>query len=212
MPFKTDNAEAASVNTTKSRVTYNIKDSAGKKYTVYMIPTSEIKAKGSFNFKYYWASVWAGVNEGDTIYHGNYKFYLRKSGSNNVVYTGIQLKDYTYNASRKMIYSIPTKYKGQPDLFIVAETESSNFESGSIHYVYNGKLQKAKSAFEYTLRPQNIGKNSFRITTYNNTNVKWYTSDYKLYPSSEKLSKTKTLIKSYNDMGKFINSWRKDWK
>lgn len=159
-----------------------------------MIPTSEKKAKGSFDSTYDWASVWAGVDEGDTIYHGNYKLYLKKSGSKSITYTGIILKDYTYNASRKMIYSIPSKHKGQPDLFIVAETESSNFEYAIIHFVYNGKLKKAKRGFEYSLRPQNIGKNSFRTPGYNNADGKWLSfvdrqaiCEDKVYYSSSKL-------------------------
>ncbi|MFJ8257267.1 hypothetical protein ACIQ4Z_08235 [Peribacillus asahii] len=212
IPISIDSVDAASVNTKKSRVTYTLKDSAGKKYTVYVIPTSEKKAKASYDSNDGWSSVWAGANPGDTLYKGNYKLYLKKSGSKSVVYTGIQLKDYTYNASRKMIYSIPSKYKGQPDLLIVAETESSNYEYGMIHYVYKGKLKIAKSGFDYTLRPQNIGKNSFRITGYNNANGKWYTRDYKLNLSSGQLTETQLLVKRYNDMNKFIKSWRKDWK
>ncbi|USK71167.1 hypothetical protein [Peribacillus asahii] len=212
IPVSLDSADAASVNTQKSRVTYTLKDSAGKKYTVYVIPTSEKKAKASYDSNDGWSSVWAGASSGDTLYKGNYKLYLKKSGAKSVSYTGLQLKDYTYNASQKMIYSIPARYKGQQDLMVVAETESSNFESGDLYYVYKGKLKKAKSEFFYTLRPQNIGKNSFRTTGYNNANGKWYTRDYKLNLSSGKLTETQLLVKRYNDMDKFVKSWRKDWK
>jgi len=202
---------AATVNIKKSRVSYTLKDSNGVKYSIYMIPTSEQKAKGSFNDKYGWDSVWAGVSEGDTLYHGNYKLYMSKLGSKSVIYTGIQINDYTYNESRKMIYSLPSKYKGQPDLFIIAETESSNFESGSIYYALNGKLKKAKDSFGYTLRPQNIGKNLFRTAGYNNADGKWYIGDYKFNVATGQLSETQMLSKRVN-LDSFVKSWRKDWR
>ncbi|KYC88614.1 hypothetical protein B4102_4003 [Heyndrickxia sporothermodurans] len=210
--FFLQETQASTVNTKKSRVTYTLKDNKGKKCIVYVIPTSEKKARGSNNAKYGWNTLWAGVNEGDLIYHGNYKLYIKKSGKKNVSYTGFKLKNYTYNATRKMMYSIPSKQKGQPDLFIISGTESSNFEYCEIYYIQNGKLKKAKDAFEYTLRPHNIGKNKYQVPAYNNANGKWYISDFKLALSSGKLEETQVLIKIYKNMDKFIKGWRKDWK
>ncbi|RFU61288.1 hypothetical protein [Peribacillus glennii] len=203
-------AQGAAVNTSKSRVTYTLDDSSGVRYAIYFIPTNEKKSIGSCNSKYSWSSCWAGVNQGDTIYHGDYKIYQRKAGSKTVKYTGYQKKDFTYNATRKMVYSVPSKYKGQPDLFITAETMSSNFEDGRIYYMFKGKLKKA-DLFAYTYRPQNVGKHSFRTAGYNNGDGKWYIRDYKLSVINGKLRETKLFVKRY-DMDKFRKSWRKDWK
>jgi len=212
IPVSIDSADAASINTKKSRVTYTLKDSSGKKYTVYVIPTSEKKAKASYDSNDGWSSVWAGASSGDTLYKGNYKLYLKKSGAKSVSYTGVQLKNYTYNSSRKMIYSIPARYKGQPDLLVVAQTESSNFEFGDIYYVYKGKLKKAKSGFFYTLRPQNIGKNTFKTAEYDNGYGKWHLIDYTFTLSSGKLTRKRVVVKDFEDTKQITNGWKKHWK
>ncbi|PTY86860.1 hypothetical protein, partial [Heyndrickxia sporothermodurans] len=61
--------QASTVTTKKIRVTYTLKDNKGKKYIVYVIPKSEKKAIDSNNDKYVWNTIWAGVYEGDLLYH-----------------------------------------------------------------------------------------------------------------------------------------------
>ncbi|MBS4174302.1 hypothetical protein [Bacillus sp. FJAT-49736] len=205
---------ASSVNTKKSRVTYTFKDANGKKFKLYIIGSNEVKAKGSFSAKDTWAMPWAGVNEGDTLYKGNYRIYIQKYGSKSISYTGVEKKNYVYNSTRKMIYWIPSKSKGQPDLLFIAETWSSNSEAADVYYIQSGKLKKVKGGLDYTVRPQITGKNQLQIASYNNAeeNKPWTMMVYN-FPPNQTSFKRKS-IKSYTfESGKsMIKHWRKDWK
>lgn len=194
------------VNLKNTRKSYTIKDANGSKYKVYMIGKNEVKAKASINAKYGWNVIWAGAAEGDTLYKGDYKLYLRKSGSNKVTNTGFQRKNYTYNKTRDMVHLIPSKYKGQPDLFNLAETMSSNYEEAQLYYVQKEKLKIVKPTFGYTLRPMITGKNVYKFANYSNVSGEWYINTYKLDLNTGimKSASSKT-VDSYPN-------WRKDWK
>ncbi|MFJ7680331.1 SH3 domain-containing protein [Peribacillus sp. NPDC097198] len=187
-----------------SRGTYTIKDSKGSKYKVYMIAKNEQKAKAVF-YSDGWNITWAGAAEGDTLYKGDYKLYLRKNGSNKITYTGNQKKDFIYNKTRHMIYSVPSKYKGQPDIYAIAEVMSSNFEEAQLYIVKDGKLKKV-STIEYTQRLKITGKNTYQIASYDNSVGQWYIDSLKLDTGKSKFKYIKT------NKVNTINSWRKDWK
>ena len=195
------------INIKNSRVTYSLKDINGNKYTVYIIGTNEKRGKATFDGNLGWNFVWAGANEGDSLYKGDYKIYLLKNGSQTASYTGYQYKDYTYNATRKMIYSVPSKYKGQPDLFAFAETMSSNGEEAGIYYVHKGKLKRAESLL-YTYRPQVSAKNKYKIAFYNNGDAKWYVYTLSFNPTKGTFNNLNVKQYDFQKMYK----WRKDWK
>ncbi|PLT33309.1 hypothetical protein [Bacillus sp. V5-8f] len=159
---------------------------------------------------------WSGVSPGDVLYKGNYHLNLLRTGTKPmVIYTGFQYKNYTYNLTRRMIYTIPFKYKSQPDLFAVAETGSSNWENVDLFYIQNGKLKKMSESnfyksFGYTLRPMNIGKNKFRTAVYNNAARKWDVTDYAF--DYNKGSLTQVQKKSYPYENTVTKNWRKDWR
>ncbi|MGE7880228.1 SH3 domain-containing protein [Peribacillus muralis] len=192
------------INLKNSRVTYTLKDANGSKYKVYMIASNEKMAKASYD-SYGWNSVWAGAADGDTLYKGDYKIYLRKNGSNIVTYTGYQSKEYIYNKTRHMVYSVPSKYKGQPDLFAVGEVMSSNFEEAQVYYVNNGKFKKIKT-IGYTQRTKITGKDTYQTASYDNSVAKWYLNTYKL--DTKRGTFNKTNFKKVDSIG----NWRKDWK
>lgn len=192
------------VNLKNNRKSYTIKDAKGSKYKVYMIGKNEVKAKATFNAN--WNMVWAGAAEGDILYKGDYKIYLRKNGSNKITYTGFQHINYTYNKTRSMIYSLPSKYKNQPDLFSVAETMASNSEEAQLYYVQKGKLIKVNSTLGYSLRPKNTASNKFQTALYSNTTIEWYINSYKLDTVKGTIKRTSSkTVDSYPN-------WRKDWK
>lgn len=197
---------AASVSENDSRVTYTLKDTKGKGYKVYMIPSGKEK-KGRAGFNKQWPIVWAGADEGDLVYHANYKLYLSKSGSKKLIYTGLQVKNYDYNKSRKMVYAYPSKYKGQPSILMIATTESSNIQSATPYYVINGKLKKAKGIYN-TLRPFNGGKNKFTTATYDNMEGKWYLFDLSLNLKSNSFTVLKEKVVKNLD----TRSWPKHWQ
>lgn len=192
------------VNLKNSRVTYTLKDKRNKSYQVYMIATKEKKAKASYTSTD-WDTVWAGANPGDQLYKADYKLYLRKNGSNHISKTNHGMKGYVYNKTRSMVYSIPSKHKGQSDLFVIGETMSSNFEEGKLFYISSGKLKKAES-LGYTQRPRIIKKNIYQTASYDNSVGKWYIIDYKFDYINGKLQQQN--CKTVNS----LNTWKKDWK
>ncbi|MFE8701781.1 hypothetical protein ACFYKX_14370 [Cytobacillus sp. FJAT-54145] len=179
----------------KSRATFSLKDSQGTSYNAYIVSANEQKAFGSFSLSATWNMVWAGISEGDALYRGNYKIYLQKAGSSTITDTGIKLDDYIYNATRKTIYEIPSTDQGQPDLFAVASTESSNFESANMYYVNNGQLFRVKVGFEdewystifYSVRPYSVGELTYKTKEYNNAEGVWSIYTWLLNPNNAEL-------------------------
>ena len=208
----TSSTSAETIRTTKnSRVTYTLKDSNGKGYKIYIKGYNEEFAKGSSGEYCNWNCTWAGTGEGDTLYSGDYKIYLQE-GTKKPTYTKVYKKDYIYNKTRKMIYYLPSKYKGQPDLFGFAEAEGSNWEFIIYYYIKDGKLAKMKKELGYTVRPHLIGKNKIEFAIYNNTTGRWTISTYTFSPN--KATVTKTMDKYYSlDKGfSIIKKWRESWK
>lgn len=176
----------------KSRATFTLKDSNGTAYKVYAVGLDEQKAYGSFSSSANWNSVWAGISEGDVLYKGNYRLYLQKLNSPVIADTGIQIKDYVYNASRKMMYQVPTYYIGQPDLLAIANTESSNFESADLYYVHNDQLFRVKrssswAAIGYTTRPSAVDKLTYQTKDYNNAEGVWTLNTWTLNPNNAEI-------------------------
>lgn len=111
-----------------------------------------------------------------------------------------------------MIYYLPSKYKGQPDMFGFAETGSSNWESINLYYVKDGKLAKMKKELGYTVRPHLIGKNKMEIAIYNNAIGKWTISTYVLSPNKGTITKTMDKYYSYDKGHSIIKKWKQSWK
>ncbi|WP_090236427.1 hypothetical protein [Fictibacillus solisalsi] len=201
---------AKGVNTKNSRMSFTVLDSKGKKYRIYIKASKESFKKGSYD-KCSWNCPWAGVNKGDKLYKGNYKVYL-KSGNKKPSYTKVHKNNYIYNKTKKMIYYIPSKYKGQPDLFGFAETGSSNFESITFYYVKNGKLSKIKKEFWYTKRPHIAGKNKYELASYNNDTGKWTIFTYSFNFSKGTTKKLINKSYSYAKGESIIKKWKISWE
>ncbi|MBA9024751.1 hypothetical protein [Peribacillus huizhouensis] len=199
------NVEAANpISPKDSRVTHTIKDANGVAYKVYFAGVQESKNTATFDN----GLVWAGANEGDLIYHGNYKLYVQKVGISHIKYSGFGYNDFTLNASRKMVYMFPSQYKGQPDILAVAETWSSNFEVANLYYIKNGKLTRIFD-FTYTNRPQLIGKNKFLYTLYNNDTGKWSFTSFTLDPNKGTLL---VAGEKYDRPAAVLRYWKKSWQ
>lgn len=202
---------AESVTVKNSRVSFNVKDTKGKKYKVYFKGYNEETARGSYGEYCTWNCAWAGVNEKDVLYYGDYKVFLQE-GTKKPKYTKVHRNGYVYNKTRKMIYYLPSKYNGQPDLFGFSDTESSNFESISLYFIKDGKLTKVKQDILYTERPHFIGKNKFEIASYDNRDGTWIISTYKFSPSKATLTKTSDKYYSFKAGNSKIKKWKRSWK
>lgn len=146
----------------KTRYSTTLKSSSGKQYKIKLAGINDKSGIASWNSDKPYEMVWAGANEGDRIYHGNFQFYV------NNIKSSQKLRNYTYNKTQQMVYKISSKYKGQPDLLLISSAETSSYRSTSVYYMYNGKLKKAKNGLGNTLRPKNIGKYKFKVAIYNN--------------------------------------------
>jgi hypothetical protein len=204
--FTLEETTFAATSVSKPRISFFLKDKSGKTYKAIIYSKNEKSGIASYDgddFK----MVWAGANPGDKMYFGNYKIALQKKGIKAISNTGITFKNYTYNYTQKMIYKISSKYKGQPDLFVVSSRESSNDNSSKIFYVKNGKLVKVKSEMWYTLRPKVVGKNKYRIAQYDNSVGMWHFTDLQFNVNIGTFKKIKTKKLSYNKANSIINKW-----
>ncbi|MCD7032860.1 hypothetical protein LRR81_01370 [Metabacillus sp. GX 13764] len=208
MMINSATAGAATPEIKKSRVIYTLKDVNGEKYKIYIIGTNEKNKIAT------WDDVWAAVSYKDVLYTGNYKIYTQKVGSKKIIDTGFQYKEYMYNVTKKTIYSLPSKYKGQPDILSIAEREASIYESTDMFIIYKGKLKMVRHDFGYYLRPMSIGKNSFQTADYDNVDLLWTINNFSYNSSKATLIRTKSKSFPYNDkadVNRYIKNWKKSW-
>ncbi|MFL0361462.1 hypothetical protein ACH0BF_00400 [Pseudobacillus sp. 179-B 2D1 NHS] len=203
------NAEAAKnpISPKQSRVTYTLKDANGVAYKVYFAGVREKKAIASYN-RGDWAHVWAGANEGDLLYRGNYTLYTQKVGTSHIKKSSHYFRDYTLNATKKSVHMYPSKYKGQPDILAVAETDSEYWENADWYYIKNGVLTHITGA-AYTLRAQVLRKNEFLISWYSVEDNKWFFSGAVFDPTKNVLQTADTV---YNKPNVVIRDWKKHWQ
>lgn len=203
--------EAASIDDyiKRSRVTSEMKDASGSIYNIYMYSTNEKKDIVTED------EVWAGAWVGDIQYKGTYNFALKKKGTPKAVNAGINIKGYTYNQTRKMVYKVPSKSKGQPDLLVVAQTESSNFESGMVLFVDKGKLKvvtvkdknRVYRELGYGLRPRVKSKNLFETLGYSNVDSTWTLTQYSMDAKAGQLKVVKRKTYNFEEGKKLANKW-----
>lgn len=199
-------AEAANpIQPSQSRVTHTLKDVNGVAYKVYFAGVREKKGYASND---QWPFVWAGANEGDLVYKGNYTLYTHKVGTSHIKKSSFYFKDYELNATRKMVHVFPSKYKGQPDILAVAETDSSNFETAQWYYIHNGALTKIVDA-TYTKRAKRIAMNQLQIAGYLNDEGAWYFSDFIFNPKKNEFGGIDAEVKN---SGQVIKNWPKHWQ
>jgi hypothetical protein len=197
------------------RVTYKLKDAKNQTYKIYVVGENEQTELASYEPKHDWASVVMGINEGDTLYHGDYKVFLQKEGSDEITDTGIEKKDYTYNATGKTIYAIPSHHAWQPGLLFIAEYISSSSEAADIYMIQENKLVPVtvgmEQQLEYTKRPRITGKNLYQTATWSNAEAEWEFVTYELKLDGPYLKEVKKEILSADKGQKIVDKWKKDW-
>lgn len=198
--------EAANpIKPSQSRVTHTLKDMNGVSYKVYFAGVREKKGYGSYD---HWPYAWAGVNEGDLVYEGNYTLYTHKVGTSHIKKSRFYFQDYTLNATRKMVHVYPSSVKGQPDILAVAETGSSNVEEAQWYYMKNGELTKIIDA-AYTQRAKRISKNEFQVASYDNSDGTWYFHDLVFNPKNNTWEDYDVAPKNPSQV---IKNWPKHWQ
>lgn len=198
--------EAANlIKPSQSRVTYILKDMNDVAYNVYFAGVKEKKGYASYDK---WPYVWAGANEGDLVYKGNYTLYIQKIGTSTIQKSRFYFKDYELNTTRQMVHLFPSRYKGQPSILAVAKTTDSNFEQAQWYYIKDGVLTKIVDAV-YTKRAKSIAVNKFQIAGYIAEEDYWYFSDLIFNPKKNSYGTDDAILKNQNQA---LKNWPKHWQ
>lgn len=138
---------------------------------------------------------WAGAQTGDIIHEGEYKTALQQSGTDQIN-PSLSLGELGLNDSQQNIFIL----KGQPDILVTSQVESSNVAHIRLYVIKNGDLTELKSEDEghlYSIHGAIKRKPSgeIQIFNYNNGEGIWYIQDLALNLSTERLS-----LNSYHNL------------
>lgn len=199
----------------KSRQFFTMKDANGKPYTVYIFSNNEKKKVTGRDH------TWAGASEGDIWYTGDYQMALQDKSL--ITLQTQSVKGYEFNYTRKMIYVIPSKSVGQPDILSFSTTECSNCREARMYYIKNGQIEKVKVKTDgeisdklfYTEKPKVVSKNLYQSVTL--TNAEDPGAHFNTYSFNPKngvmtLTKTKSYLGYYADAKwrPIYDKWRSD--
>lgn len=172
---------------------FTLKDSYGKKYTVDFTALSATKKVAGNN------DVWVGASKGEIIYEGNFKLSVEGKNNKQSAIKPYLINNYTYNLSRKMVYVLPSKIIGQPDIILVSECMCSNYDQAQIFYINNNKLnrlainldnssEKINYYLGYSFRPKNAERNMIQIAGYSNADGRYFFDTYYIDFKNAKVS------------------------
>ncbi|RJS59240.1 hypothetical protein [Bacillus sp. PK3_68] len=206
-------AEAAKnpITPQQSRVTYTLKDANGVPYKIYFAGVREKKAIASTD-----RNDWASANnseadKGDLLYTGNYTLYTHNPKTSHIKKSNFYYKSYLLNATRKMVYTVPSRYKGQPDMLMVAYSMGDGYEGADWFYMRNGILTQIiyGDTLPHSKRPQVIGKNKYQTAMYDPDDRRWYFANITVNPTKATQSRT---FPEYNHPGAVLRNWKKHWQ
>ena len=118
-----------------------LRDSSGKAYTSFLCANDEtrIKQSGGRNF-----------DQGDVAYIGHYRIGLISPRQKIAVdqqvpgFTGSEKYKWEFDLKRNEVYVVRGKTPRQPDLLVCESYGSSNYRSGLVYFVQNGRLHQVK--------------------------------------------------------------------
>ncbi|GLY11435.1 hypothetical protein [Pseudobacillus badius] len=206
-------AEAAKnpISPKQSRVTHTLKDANGVSYKIYFAGVQEKKAIASTD-----RNDWATANdmyaeEGDLLYTGNYTLYTHNPKTSHIKKSKFYFKDYLLNATRKTVYTVPARYKGQPDMLMVAYAVGDDIEAAHWFYMKNGVLTKVieGDTLFYTKRPQIVGKNKYLTALDDPEYGEWSFVSLTINPAKATNARD---FPEYNNPGAVLRNWKKHWK
>lgn len=170
----------------KSRYNTSLIDTTGQEYNVYVLALQDKRWIAAPD------DAWAGVSEGDEIYEGDYQIGIQPKNESSVYIQGIKMKDYQYNKTRNMIFTL-TLSKDQPSFLLFSTREASVSEGGPVYYLKDGNLTKAtffeedetSQELSFSSRPKPIGNNNIQLINYwNGGPIGWEFSTYQFNKNS----------------------------
>ncbi len=139
-----------------SKAVFEMKDSNGLKYMAYFF---------SGNARKEIANSWAGANEGDVLYTGDFGLAIQKENSKDIIVYPEVFKNFVYNKSRENVYLISSRDISQPDILAVSWTLTSNYDSAELFYIKDGRFSNIRQ-LSYSARPKLVGKNTIQVAYY----------------------------------------------
>ncbi|RXZ82988.1 hypothetical protein EBB07_08760 [Paenibacillaceae bacterium] len=121
-----------------SRVALKLKDEKKTAYTLYIYAANETKSVLKEDYP------WTHSKKGDITYSGTYRAALLKEGAKQAVVQSVPLNLASITLPQDWLYTIPARERGQPDLFILSEWGTSNWDLFQAMAVIDGKLQRLK--------------------------------------------------------------------
>ncbi|MEM4993412.1 hypothetical protein WKH56_12735 [Priestia sp. SB1] len=169
-----------------SRYSTLLRDTKGQDYNVYVLSLQDKRWIAGPN------DVWAGISEGDEIFEGDYQIGIQPTNESSVYLQDVKMKDYQYNKTRNMIFTL-TLSKHQPNFLFFSTREASVSEGGPAYYLKDGKLTKAtffeegetSQELSFSSRPKPIGNNNIQLINYwNGGPIGWEFSTYQFNKNS----------------------------
>jgi hypothetical protein len=182
-----------------SRFTVSVKNAGGVQYTLSIYANDErIRREGSSTSMY---------DEGDRVASGHYQITLFRKGWPSAKRQNVTLhyKPNTllnFNLKRKMVYVMPGRAKGEPDMLIIEQHGNSNFNYARVFIVERDKLvgvkfQASKSEYFYDAEWardggfKRVGTLRYQIGIHNPFSG-WHESSWIFHPKQRTLTRTNT--------------------
>lgn len=121
-----------------SRMTFTLRDAYQTSYTVFIFAKDE--KSSTLAEKDYWT----GNQPGDKIYTGTYKAALVKKGAKYGTLQSVQLGLHSVTLPQTWHYTVRSKAKGTPDILMITEWGTSNFNLAKPFIIRSGSLKPLK--------------------------------------------------------------------
>lgn len=192
-----------------SRLSFTLKDAYQTQYTVYIFAKNEDSTILSEE------DYWTGNQIGDVNYTGTYQAALVKKGTSYGIVQSVNLDLHSITMPQTWHYTVKSKDAGTPDMLVITEWGSSNFNLAKTFIIRSGELQRLKfvdhkgkqmeNGYGYPagrdegIRMLSDAQVQFRF--YNNTVFKYEVSTFKLNVSQSKLHLTESRYVNIDQPG-----------
>lgn len=121
-----------------SRMSFTLRDAYQNSYTVYIFAQDEKSSTLTEKDN------WTGNKPGDKLYTGTYKAALVKKGAKNGTIQSVNLDLHSVAMPQTWHYTVQSKEKGTPDILMISEWGTSNFNMVTPFIVRSGSLMTVK--------------------------------------------------------------------
>ncbi|MFE0559985.1 hypothetical protein ACFW1P_29090 [Paenibacillus sp. NPDC058910] len=187
-----------------SRLSFNLRDTYQNSYTVYIYAQDE-KSSTLTEMDY-----WTGNKPGDKEYTGTYKAALVKKGATYGTIQSVNLGLHSVTLPQTWHYTIRSQEKGTPDILMITEWGTSNFNLATPFIIRSGSLMPVKfvdhkgkkmdnyypAGREDGVRMLSDARVQFKF--YNNAVFKYAVNTFKLNVSKLELRLTETRYMDYD--------------